>query len=134
MATGSQTWTEELIEVGSTRLNVVTGGSGKPLLILHGELGYSGWLKYHETLAQNYKLHIPLLPGFGVTPRIDWIMNIRDLASWYLGVLDTSEQEDLNVVGFSLGGWLAFASRRCRFDVGPNGVEQVAVVVDHPLF
>ena len=107
MATSSQTWTEELIEVGNTRLKVVTGGSGKPLLILHGELGYSGWLKYHETLAQNYKLHIPLLPGFGVTPRIDWVMNIRDLASWYLGVLDELEEKDLNVVGFSLGGWLA---------------------------
>ena len=107
MATGSQTWTEDIVEVGGSKLNMVKGGSGKPLLVLHGEMGYSGWLKHHEALAQHYTLHIPLLPGFGGSPRLDWVMNIRDLASWYLGVLDELGEVEINVVGFSLGGWLA---------------------------
>ena len=38
MATGLQTWSEELVEVGNSTMKVVRGGSGKPLLILHGEL------------------------------------------------------------------------------------------------
>ncbi len=107
MTTGSQTWAEDIIEVGESKLKLVKGGSGKPLLVLHGEMGYSGWMKHHEALAQHYTLHIPMLPGFGGSPRLDWVMNIRDLASWYLGVLDELGGEELSVVGFSLGGWLA---------------------------
>ena len=34
-------------------------------------------------------------------------MNIRDLAGWYLEAIEDLGLEPVNLVGFSLGGWLA---------------------------
>ena len=107
MTTSSRAWTEETVEVAGTKLRLVKGGSGEPLLILHGEMGHPGWLRFHESLAQHHTLHIPSHPGFGESERLDWIMNMRDMAGWYLEALDDLGLGQVNVVGFSLGGWLA---------------------------
>jgi pimeloyl-ACP methyl ester carboxylesterase len=107
MTTSTQTWTEEIVEVAGTRLQLVKGGAGEPLLVLHGEMGHPGWLRFHEALARRNTLYIPSHPGFGKSPRLDWVMNMRDLAGWYLDALDDLELGQVNVVGFSLGGWLA---------------------------
>lgn len=107
MATTAQTWTQEMVEVAGTRLELVRGGTGEPLLILHDELGHPGWLRFHETLAQHNTLYVPSHPGFGGSRRLDWIMNMRDLAGWYLEALDELELGQVSVIGFSFGGWLA---------------------------
>ncbi len=107
MATSSQTWTEEIVEAAGARVQLVKGGQGEPLLILHDELGHPGWLRVHEALAQEYTLYIPSHSGFGETERLDWIMNVRDMAGWYHEALEDMGLERMNVLGFSLGGWLA---------------------------
>ena len=107
MTTSSRAWTEETVEVAGTKLRLVKGGSGEPLLILHDEMGHPGWLRFHESLAQHHTLQIPSHPGFGESERLDWIMNMRDMAGWYLEALDDLGLGQVNVVGFSLGGWLA---------------------------
>ena len=56
---------------------------------------------------KNHTVYAPSLPGFGVTDRLDWIMNVRDTATWTLWALEDLGLTNLNVVGFSLGGWLA---------------------------
>ena len=88
MTTSSVTWTEEMVEVAGSRIKLVKGGSGDPLLILHDEMGHPGWLRWHEALAQNHTLYIPWHPGFGESAELDWVMNLHDLAIWYLGALD----------------------------------------------
>ena len=44
-------WKEEKVRVGDAELQVVKGGSGKPLLVFHGELGDPGRLSWDSTLA-----------------------------------------------------------------------------------
>jgi pimeloyl-ACP methyl ester carboxylesterase len=100
-------WTEEQVEVGGTKLLLHKAGTGDPLLVLHGEMGHSGWLRFHQALAQKYTLYLPRHPGFGGSDRLDWIMNVRDLAGWYLTALDDLGIAPVKVVGFSMGGWLA---------------------------
>ena len=107
MTTSSATWTEERVQVAGTEMQVLKGGSGEPLLVLHDEMGQPGWLPLHEELAKNYTVYAPSLPGFGVTGRIDWIMNVRDMATWTLWALDDMGLSKPNVLGFSLGGWIA---------------------------
>ncbi len=67
--------------------SLVKGGSGKPLLIFHDELGYPGWMTWNETLAHERTLLIPLQPGFGKTPKIEWVRTYRDLAGFYSQVV-----------------------------------------------
>lgn len=107
MTTASGTWTEEMVELAGTKIQMVKGGTGDPLLVLHDEMGHPGWLRFHEELAKNHTLYIPSHAGFGETERLDWIMNMRDLAGWYLEVLDDLGLDQMNIMGFSLGGWLA---------------------------
>lgn len=107
MTTTSTPWTEEMVEAAGIRLQMVKGGTGRPLLILHDELGHPGALRYHEALAQHYTLYMPSHPGCGKSERLDWMMNMRDLACWYLGALDDLGLTQVPVIGFSLGGWLA---------------------------
>jgi pimeloyl-ACP methyl ester carboxylesterase len=107
MAEKSREWSEEKFRVGDAELSVLKGGKGKPLLVFHGELGHPGWLKWHSALAQKRTLWIPLHPGFGRSPITDWIMDVRDLASFYSRFIREQNLVPADVIGFSLGGWLA---------------------------
>ncbi|MGE3538885.1 MAG: alpha/beta fold hydrolase [Candidatus Tectimicrobiota bacterium] len=107
MATTSTPWTEDIVEAAGIKLQMVKGGTGRPLLILHDELGHPGVLRYHTALAQHYTLYMPSHPGCGQSERLDWLMNMRDLAGWYLDALDDLGLTQVPVLGLSLGGWLA---------------------------
>ena len=107
MAEQSTAWHEETVNVDGTELVVIKGGSGKPLLVLHEELGHPGWLKWHANIAQRRTVLIPLHPGFGRTERTEWIMNMRDMAGLYARYLKDSGLAPVDVIGFSLGGWIA---------------------------
>ena len=107
MTSLSVAWTEETRTVAGVDLHVRKGGSGDPLLILSDEIGHLGTLQYQDELAQSHTVYIPSHPGFGQTPRLDWIMNMRDLAGWYLMALDELGLGQVDAIGVSLGGWLA---------------------------
>lgn len=107
MSTTAATYTEEVVDVAGQPLHLAKGGSGKPLLILHGEMGHQGWLRFHEALAQHYTVTLPVHPGFGKTARVAWARNVRDLASWYLEAIDDLGLDGIPILGCGLGGWLA---------------------------
>ena len=77
MADQVQEWAEETLAVAGTELTLISGGSGRPLLVLHEELGHPGWFKWHAALAANRRLLIPQQPGFGKSPKLDWTRSIR---------------------------------------------------------
>ena len=107
MTTTQQTWTTHTRELAGLQVSLVTGGQGDPLLVLHDETGHPGWLEWHESLAQSHTLNIPMMPGYGGSARLEWAMSMRDMAGWYLEALDDLDVGQINVMGFSLGGWLA---------------------------
>lgn len=98
---------ERTISTVGTELVVTEGGSGKPLLVLHEELGDSGWLKWKQELAKTRTVITPQHPGFGVSPRIAWARSIGDLANFYAQVMVEQGWVGADVIGFSLGGWVA---------------------------
>ena len=107
MTENSQEWTEETVGVAGTNLTFIKAGTGRRLLVLHEELGHPGWLRWHSALAQNHTLHIPLHPGFGRSPRVEWVTSVRDLASFYSRMLRDTGLTPIDVIGISLGGWIA---------------------------
>ncbi len=122
-------WRQEKIHVAGADLQFVRGGKGRPLLVLHEELGHPGWLQWHSELARDRELIIPLQPGFYGTERIDWIANIRDLAGFYGRVVRELKLAPVDVIGFSTGGWIAaemaaqnFAQFSRMARVAPAGV------------
>jgi len=100
-------WDEETVRTGGIDVALIKRGSGKPLLIFHDELGYTGWMTWNERLAEERTLVIPRQPGFDKTPRVDWIENFRDLASFYARMVREMGLEPVDVIGFSAGGWIA---------------------------
>ena len=107
MSHDAAAWGTESVHIAGAELKLIKGGTGTPLLILHDEMGHPGWLQFHQSLARNFTLYIPQHPGFGESPPLDWVMNMRDLAGWYLEALDDLGLGPINVIGSSLGGWLA---------------------------
>ncbi len=101
------TWSETTVSVAGTELAMIRGGAGKPLLMFHDELGYPGWMTWNEALAKDHELIIPLQPGFGKTPRVDWIMSYRDLGGFYARILRETGLAPIDVIGFSAGGFIA---------------------------
>jgi pimeloyl-ACP methyl ester carboxylesterase len=107
MADDGREWRQETVRVGETDLMLVKGGKGKPLLILHEELGYPGWMKWNSSLARERTLMIPMHPGFGATAPPEWIRSARDLAGFYSLFVREQKLAPLDVIGFCFGGWVA---------------------------
>jgi pimeloyl-ACP methyl ester carboxylesterase len=108
MTTAQGVFTEAFVEAADVRVQLRRGGTGRPLLILHSELGVPGWLRAYEQFAQHFTVYVPSLPGFGQSARPDWIVSVRDLAAWVTWfVRDLGLPQPLPVIGTSLGGWVA---------------------------
>lgn len=110
----AQEWREETVHVVGTDLTIIQGGSGNPVLVLHEELGHPGWLRWHSELTRSRTVLIPQHPGFGKSPRVEWIRNVRDLAGFYAQALKERGLAPLDVIGFSLGGWIAAEMAACN--------------------
>jgi pimeloyl-ACP methyl ester carboxylesterase len=98
----------EIVQAAGIAVELRRGGRGAPLLIIHGEFGVPGWLEAHRLLAESYDVIVPSLPGYGRSARPDWIMGVHDLAAWITWFArETDIRTPVNVVGCSLGGWIA---------------------------
>ncbi len=91
---------------GMFETDVLEGGSGAPLLYLHG-IGGLQWDDHLERLATNHRVVAPRHPGFGGSTGNDELADIQDLIYYYLDLLDALELSGLPVVGHSLGGMIA---------------------------
>jgi pimeloyl-ACP methyl ester carboxylesterase len=122
-------FSQQIIEIDRCRINLRRGGSGAPLLYLHGAGGAPAVMPFMETLAARFDVLVPEHPGFGLSDEPEWLENIHDLAYFYLDFLRALDLRGALVVGASIGGWLALeiavrdASRiRGLVLVGPAGI------------
>jgi len=105
MVTGN--YTEERVSVGGTELYLTKGGSGAPVLVLHGVEGHEGWLAFHEALAANATVYAPASPGYTPTERPEWLTSITHQAVFYHWFIEQQGIGPVDVVGLGMGGWIA---------------------------
>jgi pimeloyl-ACP methyl ester carboxylesterase len=83
------------------------GGSGPPLLFLHGAGGLTGEDAFLNALAQKYHVHAPLLPGYGDSEECQSLRDMQDITLHYLDLVDALGLKDPLLVGHSMGGMIA---------------------------
>ena len=91
---------------GAFEVDVLEGGSGDPLLYLHGVAGLE-WSPLLERLSSSRTVIAPRTPGFGGSTGTEQLDDLHDLDFFYLELLDELGLNDLPVVGHSLGGMFA---------------------------
>ena len=98
---------EHMLELRGTRIRVLRGGSGPPLIFLHGASGHVGWLPFLDTLSQRFDAIVPEHPGFGASDDPSWLDRPADLAYFYLDLIEHLHLDRVHLIGTSLGGWIA---------------------------
>lgn len=106
--TSTKTHSKEQVRVGSMELVMLKGGSGAPVLDLHGEVGHPGWTDYHQALSEKFTVYSPQHPGYDESPRPEWASSISDVAHLYLSIVRALNLDSsVSLLGFSMGGWIA---------------------------
>jgi pimeloyl-ACP methyl ester carboxylesterase len=97
----------ERLRVHGVDLEVVRGGSGPTVVLLHGPTAYSPTAPFLELLRQTASVVAPSHPGWGGSARPDDFDTVYDLVHCYQDVLDALPDERVTLIGCSFGGWLA---------------------------
>jgi pimeloyl-ACP methyl ester carboxylesterase len=106
MATGTR-WTETAIELAGAKLHLARAGSGRPLLVLHHDIGSPEQLDFYDALANRFDVLIPHHPGYGKSERPQWLRGIRDVAVMYQSMLSDLAVDRVSLIGLGFGGWIA---------------------------
>jgi pimeloyl-ACP methyl ester carboxylesterase len=112
------------------------GGSGTPLVFLHGAGGVLPGDPLLEKLSQKYHLYAPLLPGYGDSEECGDIRDMLDFALHTADVVDALGLKDPILVGHSMGGMIAAEMAA----IAPHDTTRLGLIApaglwmdDHPI-
>ena len=98
------------LTIDGVKTYYVRGGSGAPLLLLHGFTVGSSSLTYGPSfgpLAQHFDVIAPDLPGYGHSASPETFYTTDDYVRFVVKFLDALGLGKINLVGFSKGGAIA---------------------------
>lgn len=122
------------LKVQGRSVQLYDAGDGEPLLYLHGTADMHGAaadpFPFHDRLAARFRLLAPAHPGCVGSVEDDSMESIDDLVFHTLEVMDELGLEQVNIIGNSIGGWLAaeIAARN------PERVAKLALIGATGLF
>jgi pimeloyl-ACP methyl ester carboxylesterase len=96
-----------MLKLGGVEIELHEDGAGAPLLFLHSGQGFVPAQPYVGLLAKQRRLLAPSHPGFGRSGLPEWLDTPDDIAHIYLELMDRIGLERADLVGCSLGGWIA---------------------------
>ncbi len=115
---------------GRTKVKVYEGGSGEPLVFLHGAGGLLPNDPFLLALARRHRVAAPLLPGYEGSEGADSLRSMLDFTLWGFDVLDALGLERPLLVGHSMGGMIAAEMAA----VCPREVRRLALVAPAGLW
>jgi pimeloyl-ACP methyl ester carboxylesterase len=118
------------LKVADVDIELFASGHGRPVLFLHGGGGFDSRQPFVAPISARRRLVAPSHPGFGESSLPDWLDSVDDIAHLYLELMDVLKFDVIDVIGCSIGGWIAaeMASKApARFRrlvlVGPVGIK-----------
>jgi pimeloyl-ACP methyl ester carboxylesterase len=99
----------ELKTIASPRIAVryYEGGSGKPLVFLHGAGGILPQDPFLDKLAKRFHVYAPLVPGYGDSQESPSLRDMLDFTLHTLDVVEALGLKDPILAGHSMGGMIA---------------------------
>ena len=105
--------TRSMLEVSGRDVTLVRGGSGAPLLYLHGLCDVHAvgapeqWTPFLGQLATSFDVYAPALPGYDGSSGVEEFDDVEDYVWHLVDLLHALSVERIDVVAHSLGGWFA---------------------------
>ena len=103
----SLSWTQSTAEIAGTKLHMARAGGGRPVLVLHHDIGTVDQLPFYDALANRFDVLVPHHPGYGRSERPTWLRHPRDIAAMYQWLLADFGLRQVSLVGLGFGGWVA---------------------------
>ena len=93
------------------RLHYKIGGSGTPLVLLHGFAeDHQIWMLQLHELEKDFKIIAPDIPGSGLSEALDTEnLTIEDLAKALDAVIEAENIQQFILIGHSMGGYITLA-------------------------
>ena len=113
-------------EVDDVRLHIRQAGSGPVALFVHGfPLDSSMWIEQVSALSDTHRCIAVDLRGFGrSSPATGAALTMERHAEDLAGVLDLVSEEQVDLIGLSMGGYVALAFA----EMFPNRIRTLALV------
>lgn len=106
------------------------GGSGTPLVFLHGAGGLNMDQPFLDTLAQRFHVYAPLIPGYGDSEECAELRDMLDFTLHTWDVIGALGLKDPVLAGFSMGGMIASEMAA----IAPNDVSRLALIAPAGLW
>ena len=106
------------------RCRVLEGGSGAPLVFLHGAGGLFAENPFLDELARRYHVFAPELPGYGESTGEELLEDMLDFTLHGWDVIAALDIRQPHLIGHSMGGMIA-AEMACLV---PGDVAKLALV------
>ena len=94
------------LEVNGLKIVTYAMGAGPPLVFLHGAGSFTGFDALRP-LAATRRVIIPYHPGYGESGDDPTLDSMDDYVRCYMDLFDAMGLATLDLMGFSLGGWMA---------------------------
>ena len=95
------------ITIAGAEIEYFERGQGEPLVYLHGGGGLGLDSGFLDLIARERRVISPAHPGFGKSMLPDWIDSVDDIAHIHLEFMDRLGLSKVDLIGCSLGGWIA---------------------------
>jgi pimeloyl-ACP methyl ester carboxylesterase len=118
------------VETRHAAVRCLEGGSGEPLVFLHGAGGMTAEDPFLAALARSHKVYAPFLPGYGETAECGELRDMLDFTLHTFDVIEALHLTDPILVGHSMGGMIAAEMAA----VAPHDVSRLALIAPAGLW
>jgi pimeloyl-ACP methyl ester carboxylesterase len=106
-------WAHHLFELQHVNLYGIdvpylVGGSGEPVVLLHGLTGSLDWWQYNApAFAEHSRVYLIDLPGFGWLGKLTVCDSVREYVDWVRNWTRTLGLAHASLIGHSMGGHIS---------------------------